>query len=204
MNCIDFYSELKKELSVDSTNKEQCCLITQMPLSDNYITLECNHKFNYLPLYNEVVKQKACLNSLETTRLKINEIKCPYCRNINKKILPFIDIYGVNIVKGVNYPKHLTMKLHSCEWIFKTGKNKGICCNKPAFKTENGTYCDKHNNSLIKKTNLPNIEDYSSITKKYKISDLKNILKSLNLKVSGSKPELINRLLNVNYQFITN
>ena len=71
MNCIDFYSELKKELSVDSTNKEQCCLITQMPLSDNYITLECNHKFNYLPLYNEVVKQKACLNSLETTRLKI-------------------------------------------------------------------------------------------------------------------------------------
>jgi len=204
MNCIDFYSELKKELSVDTTNKEQCCLITQMPLSDNYITLECNHTFNYIPLYNEVVKQKSCLNSLETTRLKINEIKCPYCRNINKKILPFIDISGVNMVKGVNYPKHLTMKLYSCEWIFKTGKNKGICCNKSAFKTDNGIYCDKHSNALIKKTNLPNIENYYDITKKYKISDLKNILKSLNLKVSGNKPELISRLLNVNYQFITN
>lgn len=203
-NNIDFYSELKKELSANVVEYENHCLITLMPLSDNFITLECNHKFNYIPLYNEVLKQKSGINSLETTRLKINEIKCPYCRQVTKKLLPYIDISGVNMVKGVNYPKQFTMMLHSCEWKFKTGKNKGCYCNKPAFKTSNGTYCNKHNKDLNNKTNLPIMEDYKNISKKYKISDLKNILKSLNLKVSGNKSELISRLLNVNYQFIIN
>lgn len=203
-NNIDFFSELKKELFTNIVEQENICLITQMSLTENFITLDCNHKFNYIPLYNEVLKQKSVINSLETTKLKINEIKCPYCRNVTKKLLPFIDISGVNMVKGVNYPKKFSMMLYSCEWKFKTGKNKECYCNKHAFKTSNGTYCNKHNKDLNNKTNLPIIEDYKNISKKYKISDLKNILKSLNLKVSGNKSELISRLFNVNYQFITN
>ena len=189
---IDFFNELKKE-EYDTTSSNKNCLITQTNLTDNFITLDCNHTFNYIPLYNEVVKQKSRLNSFETTHLKLNEIKCPYCRTINKQLLPFIDISGINMIKGINCPKKLCMKLHSCEWIFKTGKNKNTCCNKSAIKINSGTYCEKHCNVFTKKNKLP-VDNYN-------ISTLKTILKSLNLKVSGKKSELINRLLNVNYQF---
>lgn len=200
---IDFFSELSKELYTDNPNLDCKCLITHAPLQDNYITLCCNHKFIYIALYNEVVKQKTRYNSLETTILKLNEIKCPYCRTINKQLLPFIDISGVNIIRGVNFPKKFCMKLHSCEWEFKNGKNKGNLCNKPAIKTDAGCFCDKHCKKLLN-NKLPIIEDYKIICKHYKISDLKNILKSLKLKVSGNKSDLISRLLNVNYQFNTN
>ena len=46
---------------------------------------------NLLPLYNEVIKQKTVINTFEITHLKINEIKCPYCREITSKLLPYID-----------------------------------------------------------------------------------------------------------------
>lgn len=203
MNDIDFFSELKKELSTNAINLDNKCLITQTSLNDNYITLGCGHNFNYIPLYNEVVKQKTRFNSFETTVLKLNEIKCPYCRTINKQLLPFIDISGVNIIRGVNFPKKFSMKLYSCEWEFKNGKNKGTCCNQSAIKTDVGCFCNKHYKKMLN-NKLPIIEDYKIICKHYKISDLKNILKSLNLKVSGNKSELISRLLNVNYQFNTN
>ena len=104
-NDIDFFSELNKELTTDSSdninnllslNEDTICLITREPLTDNYITLECNHKFNYLPLYNEVSNQK--INTyLETTYLKINQIKCPYCRNITNNLLPYI--YHKDVLK---------------------------------------------------------------------------------------------------------
>jgi len=200
---IDFFSELNKELSNNNTDLDNKCLITQTKLQDNYITLSCNHNFNYIPLYNEVVKQKTRCNSFETTILKLNEIKCPYCRTINEQLLPFIDMPGVNLIRGVNCPKKLSMKLHSCEWKFKNGKNKGTRCDKSAIKTDTGCFCDKHSKKLFN-NKLPIIEDYKNICKHYKISDLKNILKSLKLKVSGNKSELISRLLNVNYQFNTN
>jgi hypothetical protein len=202
-NNIDFFLELNKELSNNNTDLDNKCLITQTDLQNNFITLSCNHKFNYLALYNELVKQKTRYNSLETTFLKLNEIKCPYCRTINKQLLPFIDISGVNLIRGVNCPKKLCMKLHSCEWKFKNGKNKGSSCNKPAIITELGCLCEKHSKKIFN-NQLPIIEDYKNICKHYKISDLKNILKSLNLKCSGNKSELISRLLNVNYQFNTN
>ena len=191
---IDFFDELKKDQS-DISEYDNKCLISQTVLTDNSITLDCNHTFNYIPLYKEVVKQKIKLNKFETTHLKLNELKCPYCRAINKQLLPFIDLPGIIMIKGINSPKKFCMKLYSCEWIYKTGKNKNTSCNKCAIKTNFGNFCKKHHTFFTKKP--LSINDYN-------ISSLKIILKSLNLKVSGKKSELINRLLNVNYQINNN
>jgi hypothetical protein len=70
---IDFFQELKKisagkgvpsELSVaQSTDSEsnQRCLITDEMLRKDHITLECGHKFNYVPLFKDVLFQKCSL-----------------------------------------------------------------------------------------------------------------------------------------------
>ena len=141
---MNFYELLNDEL--DTSKNDDICLITQEDLQDNYITLKCAHKFNYLPLYNEVVKQKTTPFSLETIKVKVNEIKCPYCRTITPNIMPFIDISGVKLIKGVNYPKKYCLMIHTCEWTYKFGKNKGNCCNKPAIKTAHGVLCKMHIN----------------------------------------------------------
>ena len=56
---INFYDELYKCLDDDSENDEDnICQISGLPLSNNCIQLECNHKFNYDALYTEICKQK--------------------------------------------------------------------------------------------------------------------------------------------------
>ena len=53
-NNINFFDELKKELSIENNKhldtNDNICLISNEILKDNFITLSCNHKFNYLPL----------------------------------------------------------------------------------------------------------------------------------------------------------
>lgn len=207
----DFFNLLNQELSennnLNSYNLNDKCLISQEPLCDNYIELECGHKFNYLALYDEVVKQKTVYNRLEVTNLKVNEIKCPYCRSITKKLLPYIEPENTKLIKGVNYPKKYSIKMESCKWTYKNGKNKGCLCNENAFSSEFGIYCNKHYNKISNANkecdNKNIIEDntYIAIYKKYKISQLKEILKSIYLKTSGNKKELIYRLIENNYQF---
>ena len=52
-----FYDIINNEDSnIDIKNK--ICLISNEPLDDNSVCLECNHEFNYFYLYNEVIKQK--------------------------------------------------------------------------------------------------------------------------------------------------
>tara|TARA_A100001011_G_C14315043_1_gene847584 strand:- start:1943 stop:2536 length:594 start_codon:yes stop_codon:yes gene_type:complete len=196
---MDFYSLLNK---IETENDNEKCLISQDNLDENYITLDCNHKFNLLPLYNEVIKQKTVINTFEITHLKVNEIKCPYCREITSKLLPYIDISGINYTKGVNYPIKYCMKIHDCDWVIKTGKNKGCKCSNSAFKTEYGTFCNKHQCHIINKNTNNSLTNEEMIKyKKYTMVQLKQILKGLNLKISGNKQALIQRLLEVNYNF---
>ena len=102
---IDFYKLLKEE---DINLSNNYCLISHEPLDENHVTLTCNHSFNYTALYNEVIKQKTKINTLEITDLKINEIKCPYCRNIQNGLLPKLP--KVLCVYGVTRPKKYCMK----------------------------------------------------------------------------------------------
>lgn len=67
---IDFFKELKQMSSSSSSkgNEQQSaadttprCLITDDKLNKDHITLECGHKFNYVPLFKEVLFQKCSL-----------------------------------------------------------------------------------------------------------------------------------------------
>jgi hypothetical protein len=206
-NNIDFYNELNKEL-LEETNKEsnkelECndnmCLLTHQQLEDPLITLECGHKFNYLPLYHEIYNQKKD-NYLEITFLKINQIKCPYCRSVTNKLLPYIKDKDVTYKRGVNCPLKYCMKLHSCEWL-KYGKNKNqVICNKDAFKSEHGTYCSVHQNYCKNKHIKQELkEEHEKLNKKYNVSQLRQLLRDNKEKckfvISGNKKEMIHRII---------
>jgi hypothetical protein len=107
---IDFFSELYKSLEDEETNfktekDNNLCLITNELLVDKFITMDCGHKFNYIPLFNDLVNHKKKFNNMEgsTTQLKHDEIRCPYCRNKWKGVLPFYEELGLPKIHGVNY-----------------------------------------------------------------------------------------------------
>ena len=100
---VNFYEELYKSLDQPAeTSDIDQCLITSSPLTENWVQLECNHKFNYVPLYNDILNHKKTFNRLERRVLKAGEIRCPYCRNIQSKLLPYYEMPGINQVHGVN------------------------------------------------------------------------------------------------------
>ena len=49
---FDFYSALKEVPKENEENEDAICLITRLPLTVDFVQMECGHKFNYLPLYN--------------------------------------------------------------------------------------------------------------------------------------------------------
>ena len=60
---VDFFAALKEmqqDPSQGNTNDEDDskCLITDAPLNAFHVELTCGHKFNYGPLYQEVLRQK--------------------------------------------------------------------------------------------------------------------------------------------------
>jgi len=57
---VDFFNELKEMATTSATTNTtgQRCLITDDLLRKDHVTLECGHKFNYIPLYKEVLFQK--------------------------------------------------------------------------------------------------------------------------------------------------
>ena len=131
------YSELKKE---DKQKEIKCCLISKQPLNDTSIKLMCGHEFNYMPLYREIIKQKLHHNHLSIVRLKKNQLQCPYCRNIQEKVLPYKPYANVDRKNGVNSPPNYEMLMDECTYIFKSGKRKNMACSKQC----NGKYCNGH------------------------------------------------------------
>lgn len=135
----EFFNSLNSDYNEPD---EKQCLITSTPLIENHITLPCNHSFNYIPLYKEVINQKTCKKNynLDVTRLSLNQIKCPYCRTKHDNLLPYVKLDDVFKIRGVNYPISYTMNLSTCKYILKSGKNKG----KPCSKYCNSEYCTRH------------------------------------------------------------
>ena len=124
---IDFFNELYKSLDLndnddDDNNK---CLITNELLKDRYITLNCNHKFNYIPLFYDIYNHKIKFNSLEgsSSRLHSNEIRCPYCRVKQEGVLPYYEDLISKKVNGVNFydpnlkqQSNSNYNSHKCEY----------------------------------------------------------------------------------------
>ena len=170
---INFYEELYKSLDKDLVNdtNDEICLITNQPLTENWVQLDCKHKFNYIPLYNDVVNHKKSFNKLERRFLKASEIRCPYCRNIQKKLLPYYEnMPGVKQIHGVNWynGELATNKTFAnmedeyftgqCAYIFPENPNtiNSVCDNTCSNKyvkllPHNGkTYCTYHKYYIIK------------------------------------------------------
>lgn len=106
---IDFFAELYKSLDEEvnehkTEEDDNLCLISNNQLTDKFVKLECGHKFNYIPLYLDVKNHKQLFNLMESTssRLNIDEIRCPYCRKRQKGLLPYYEEFGLK-EHGVNY-----------------------------------------------------------------------------------------------------
>jgi hypothetical protein len=208
---IDFYAELMNDSDDDSADT---CLLTGGNLTYNHIELQCNHKFNYLPLYNEVISQKITKKNYgmrDNVRLSLSQFKCPYCRTISNRLLPYIPEKDTkHKYIGVNYPEGLCMEHRKCEYLFASGKKKNEMCNKHAFESKYGTFCQTHwkvsmNRALAqenkvkvkKEINLPQpwTNEMQDMFKKLKIVDLRNELRKHGLKVGGTKHILVHRIV---------
>jgi hypothetical protein len=110
---MNFYEELYKSLDdTDVSDSVSVCCISNQPLTPSFVTLECNHKFNYDTLYKEICQQKFVfktyryedLNDADRIKCKLEGfdfyIRCPYCRHVQYSILPYYPeykkIYGIN------------------------------------------------------------------------------------------------------------
>ena len=107
---INFFDELYKSLDIQENNNKcdednNKCLITNQVLIDKSFEMSCGHKFNYIALYNDLLNHKKKFNSMESSagHLKINEIRCPYCRQKHVGLLPYYEDLNLKKEHGVNY-----------------------------------------------------------------------------------------------------
>lgn len=123
---VDFYQELYNSLDIDdiyNDDDNNLCLITNQPLVENFIKMECGHKFNYLPLFNDIKNHKQKFNGMEgsSSKLNMNQIRCPYCRKIQIGILPYYEDMELGKIAGVNYinpnPKPCCYKYKHCDFL---------------------------------------------------------------------------------------
>lgn len=97
---IDFYKELEKSICEnDNSLDENICLITKHPLVDNSVKLNCCHSFNYSSIYKDYLQQK--MNSFNVRDNK-SLLKCPYCRKIQKDMLPYYPELSLKLIYGIN------------------------------------------------------------------------------------------------------
>nr|UZT28964.1 hypothetical protein [Nucleocytoviricota sp.]UZT29108.1 hypothetical protein [Nucleocytoviricota sp.] len=167
---MNIYELINNEKNLENINKknnnnlsnDDICLISNKPLIDNYIVLDCQHKFNYEDLYNEYKYQKNNKNYYDTSRPLPHQIKCPYCRSFTDKVLPYFKALLPNHCCQINLNKNFeAIKLYECTYIYKnsTENCKMNCCN-----TEFGKLCNKHytlkknanNRKLLKEKNKQN------------------------------------------------
>ena len=153
---LNFYEELYKSFDEEQAdtdanlNDENQCQITGLPLTDRFVTMECNHKFNYTALYKDIYNQKFIFRSYTYSSLsdadkeKFDDaktdyfIKCPYCRNIQFTLLPYyedmVDIekrYGINSLGKLENDKPFSIFNSSNNYSYSAYGytfKKGLCC----------------------------------------------------------------------------
>ena len=137
MNSETFFTLLNETSTLEDSTIESnsYCYITGEKLNDSSVTLDCNHTFNYLPLFQDIFKQKHSIRNKMNYLTKWN-IECPYCRVVQNKLIPYKKMPGVRRIRGVNSPK---------EWCMK--KNKCLVCNEPC----DSKFCNKAHDTLYNK-----------------------------------------------------
>jgi hypothetical protein len=164
---INFYEELYKglddnnEIVYSNDNASNVhCLISGEPLGDFHFTTECNHKFNYIPLYKDLLNFKNKLSFMENIKLKPNEIRCPYCRKKQTKLLPFYEELGLAKVNGINsWNPEIEKTHHNTGYKAASIWTTGTCCvpkcNSTSVKLniqDSKLYCYTHSKEFLKLT----------------------------------------------------
>ena len=146
---ISFYEELYKSLDEQESQEESndLCLITNSPLTENFVTLNCNHKFNYDAIYNDIYCHKRKYNSMERLAVKQKEIRCPYCRTIHPSLLPHIEGYPKS--HGVNYYDE-KLEISSTYNTCYSSYVQGVCCYVSAPTDDPTLVPPKCNNHYVK------------------------------------------------------
>ena len=167
ISTLDFnkqlFALLDENKKIDDNN---FCLITNKQLEEDCVELICGHKFNYEPIFNEIKRQKTFHNSLEVTRLKKDEIKCPYCRKIQKGLLIHNEKFPK--INKVNWPENMQLLPNKCSYCFVSGKKKGEPCGKRCAKD----FCLSHK-KIMEKRELKKLEK----EKKQLLKEQKQLLK---------------------------
>ena len=149
---LDFFEALKKMQQPSSQKhhdkgNDNVCLITDEPLTAFHVQLECGHKFNYEPLYQEALRQKGRMgmhNYYE--KIGTHQIKCPYCRSMTNHLLPYIGNSPHPVIRrliGVNAPAHMCLPGAPCSAANKCQTNAFYECNEKL-------YCHRHYQVAIK------------------------------------------------------
>lgn len=102
------------------------CLISKEEI-EHQITLPCNHSFDYIYLYYEIIEQK------KNQKLNIQGFNCPYCRKKYTKNIPYYEIENVNKLTNINYKQSLTLPLFKCKK-----------CDNQGHLFKHGIFCIKH------------------------------------------------------------
>jgi len=151
---IDFYHELNKKDGIIQIDDSELCLITRTQLDNNYLDLECGHKFNYIALYNNCIQfeKRNKEQGIHDTAF----IQCPYCRHCQRTLLPYIRGIGIKHKAGITYKvdSDFTKEKNkeegtgiACERILNYGIQKGCLCGKNIFQNQ---LCKRHYNLKIK------------------------------------------------------
>jgi hypothetical protein len=178
---LDFFAALKTMQPAEPAHDD--CLISSEPLNAFHVVLECGHKFNYEPLYQEVLRQKGRLgmnNYYE--KIGTHQIKCPYCRTITNELLPYIGPHPlIKRLSGVNSPAHMCMPGVACSR-----------CNANAFyEHESNLYCLRHYNCALKsKSSNAGTSCVNKCAAEIQTGKNKGKQCSLNAIQSGSVPHL--------------
>jgi hypothetical protein len=164
-NDIDFFKELTDDTdttintntNTNDINNNNICLITHQPLTKHYVKLYCNHSFNYIPLYNDAISNKKI--RIFNSQIPLNHIKCPYCRNIQNKLLPYSNEIknDLNIEKliGVNFSN-----MTPCEYLLLNPTYNIYDNNDNNYPTCANKYKNCTNNTFINASNAINNKYY--------------------------------------------
>ena len=197
---IDFFQELYKSLDTEEQdeNKDKStgdnefainsnvCLITNQILENNYVKMNCGHKFNYVPLYKYLINYKQKFNLMENTKQKldINEIRCPYCRHKQSELLPYYeDMKGIKKINGINnlfIKPDLNIKNPSCCYKTYWNNTQSVLCGRiftcqlpDKYKgKDDGYYCSTHIRKTIQKIDKEEKEEI----KKQKIAEKQKLM----------------------------
>ena len=166
---LNFYDELYKSLDDSDDDETNTCQITGLPLIDKFVTLECNHCFNYDALYKEIVIQKYEFKTYDTHTLSNKDqqkfrnsgfnyfIKCPYCRSIQFTILQYYPELGLEKKYGINsldktlqtYNLNKSSPYHEYTFnMYGVTFKKGVCCHTSVT----GQLCSGYYVALIPNT----------------------------------------------------